>query len=429
VAAVRGECWSIFEQPARDGFALATIGEAAFVASSGPGRFDDIAAHCAAALDAAEVDDLADDPAAPAGAGVVWSGGFAFYDHGAWSEDWRDFPASQFVLPRLSIARRLGDKPIARLTLNVAVEAGSDTAAMLRDCEELVDRVAGSVAPESTTVDRGEATVAGTAPPEHYEQAVARATQMIRDGELEKVVLAREVLLRRESAIDVISAHSELRDRFPECECFAIHSGKSTLIGASPELLIRREGRRASTLALAGSVRRGSDAAMDDHFGRQLLASEKDNLEHSIVVRRIEQTLGKLSAWVASARAPELVKVKNIQHLATPIRAQLTEPRPTIELAGLLHPTPAVGGEPWPKAAETIKSLEGFDRGWYTGGVGWMDQLEDGEFHVALRSALVEGDHARLFVGAGIVEDSDPSSELAETEVKLEALLPVLSRC
>ena len=123
------------------------------------------------------------------------------------------------------------------------------------------------------------------------------------------------------------------------------------------------------------------------------------------------------------------MKVKNIQHLATPIRAQLTEPRPVIELAGLLHPTPAVGGEPWPAAGESIRSLEGFDRGWYTGGVGWMDQLEDGEFHVALRSALVQGDHAHLFAGAGIVGDSDPAAELAETETKLEALLPVLSRC
>jgi salicylate biosynthesis isochorismate synthase/menaquinone-specific isochorismate synthase len=93
----------------------------------------------------------------------------------------------------------------------------------------------------------------------------------------------------------------------------------------------------------------------------------------------------------------------------------------------MLHPTPAVGGEPWPEVAEQIKALEGFDRGWYTGGVGWTDLLEDGEFHVALRSALVDGAQARLFAGAGIVGDSDPASELAETETKLQALLPVLS--
>lgn len=181
-------------------------------------------------------------------------------------------------------------------------------------------------------------------------------------------------------------------------------------------------------MSLAGSARRGEDEATDRHLGYQLLISEKDNREHEIVVRQIERTLGKISAWVATGEEPELVKVKNIQHLATPIRAQLTQPRPVIELAGLLHPTPAVGGEPWPEVSAKIKELEGFDRGWYTGGVGWMDLLEDGEFHVALRSALIDGNQARLFVGAGIVGDSDPASELAETETKLQALLPVLRR-
>lgn len=121
------------------------------------------------------------------------------------------------------------------------------------------------------------------------------------------------------------------------------------------------------------------------------------------------------------------MKFKNIQHLATPIRAQLTEPRPVIELAGFLHPTPAVGGEPWGDVRDRIKALEGFDRGWYTGGVGWTDLFEDGEFHVALRSALIEGSQARLFAGCGIVGDSDPAAELAETETKLQALLPVLA--
>jgi salicylate biosynthesis isochorismate synthase/menaquinone-specific isochorismate synthase len=182
-------------------------------------------------------------------------------------------------------------------------------------------------------------------------------------------------------------------------------------------------------MSLAGSMRRGEDDETDRHLGKQLLESEKDNQEHAIVTRRIERTLGRLSAWVAVGERPELIKMKNIQHLATPIRAQLTEPRPVIELAGLLHPTPAVGGEPWPQVAPAIKSLEGFDRGWYTGGVGWMDQLEDGEFHVALRSALLDGSQARLFAGAGIVADSDPAAELAETEVKLQALLPVLRDC
>ena len=118
--------------------------------------------------------------------------------------------------------------------------------------------------------------------------------------------------------------------------------------------------------------------------------------------------------------------MKNIQHLGTPIRAQLLEPLPVFELVGMLHPTPAVGGEPWPAAGQHIRALEGFDRGWYTGGIGWTDAHEDGEFFVALRCALIEGASARLYAGAGIVAESSPSAELAETETKLEAMLPLL---
>jgi isochorismate synthase EntC len=131
--------------------------------------------------------------------------------------------------------------------------------------------------------------------------------------------------------------------------------------------------------------------------------------------------------WVTAAEEPQVVRMANIQHLATPIRAQLARPVSAVELAGLLHPTPAVGGEPFAVAAPLIPALEGLDRGWYAGPVGWTDASEDGEFCVALRSALLDGPLARCFAGVGVVADSDPAAELAETEVKLQALLPVLA--
>jgi isochorismate synthase EntC len=131
--------------------------------------------------------------------------------------------------------------------------------------------------------------------------------------------------------------------------------------------------------------------------------------------------------WVAAPSEPAVIKVANIQHLATPIRAQLTHPVSVVELAGMLHPTPAVGGEPFAVAEPLIPALEGLDRGWYAGPVGWTDANEDGEFCVALRCALLRGTEARLYAGVGVVRDSDPAAELAETEVKLGALLPVLS--
>ncbi|HEV2075158.1 MAG TPA: chorismate-binding protein, partial [Thermoleophilaceae bacterium] len=152
----------------------------------------------------------------------------------------------------------------------------------------------------------------------------------------------------------------------------------------------------------------------------------KDREEQAIVSRRIQQALRPVSLCVAAADEPVLVKVHNVQHLATPIRAQLTEPVGTLELAALLHPTPAVGGEPRELAIEAIPELEGLDRGWYAGAVGWMDLAEDGELCVALRCALLRDRVAHLYAGDGIVRDSVPAEELAETEVKLQALLPLL---
>jgi salicylate biosynthesis isochorismate synthase/menaquinone-specific isochorismate synthase len=425
-AARRGdERWSGFAQPARGDFALATLGAAAIVTAEGSDRFEKLAAGCGHVLEAALVDDLFDDPDAPSGSGIIWIGGFAFLDERPSADVWRQSPAAELVLPRASIVR----KGAARLTLTLEMTPDSIVATEMSEVESLVERLRleDDLGPQSFEPGSGEANVSSVSSPEHFERAVAEASDQIRGGAYEKIVLAREVSLRREEPIDPFNAVRGLQESFPECTTFAIGRSDSCFLGASPELLIRREGRRASTMALAGSMRRGADPETDAHLGAQLMMSDKNREEHGIVVQRIERTLGRYSAWIAAGETPELVKFKNIQHLATPIRAQLTEPRPAIELAGFLHPTPAVGGEPWGEVRDRIKALEGFDRGWYTGGVGWTDLFEDGEFHVALRSALIEGPQARLFAGCGIVGDSDPAAELAETETKLQALLPVLS--
>jgi salicylate biosynthesis isochorismate synthase/menaquinone-specific isochorismate synthase len=182
-----------------------------------------------------------------------------------------------------------------------------------------------------------------------------------------------------------------------------------------------------ATVALAGSTRRSADPAVDDHLGERLLRSQKDRTEHDFVVRRIKRTLRPHSVWVEAASEPGLVQVANIQHLATPIRAQLADPRSALELAGRLHPTPAVGGEPRLEALAAIAEFEAMDRGWYASPVGWTDSTEDGEFCVAIRSALLRDRTAHLYAGNGIVADSDPAAELAETELKLAALLPLIA--
>jgi isochorismate synthase len=227
--------------------------------------------------------------------------------------------------------------------------------------------------------------------------------------------------------IDPAPVYDGLRAGFPACFCYLVGTPELAFLGASPELLARREGQRVQTVALAGTRRRSADPSVDSHLGEQLMQSPKDREEQAIVTRRIMRALDPVSVWVTAADDPVLVKVLNVQHLGTPIRAQLAEPLPAIEVAGLLHPTPAVGGEPRDRALPLIPALEGLDRGWYAGPIGWTDLFEDGEFCVALRCALLRGDVAHLYAGEGIVRDSEPAQELEANEAKLQALLPLLT--
>ena len=413
------------EQPERDGFALATLGCAIAVEARGPDRFQEAAAACRRLSSAAERDDAAHDPLAPRGAGPVFVGGFAFAPEGGSAPEWASLAPAQLVLPELSLAREGSD---ARATLTAVVDGDEAPEAVVERLERRLASIdAGAEMPLYDPDLVSSPRIAGAAPPEHYEAAVARAVERIRAGDLEKVVLAREVRVHAREDHDPAALFAGLRAAFPSCYCYLVATPELAFAGASPELLVRREGARVQTVALAGTTRRSADPAVDRHLGEQLLRSAKDREEQAIVTRRIERRLEPVSVWVAITEEPELVRVQNVQHLATAVRAQLAEPRSVLEVAGLLHPTPAVGGEPWERAKDLIPALEGLDRGWYAGPVGWTDFTEDGELCVALRCALLRGRVAHLFAGDGIVRDSVPGEELAETEAKLGALLPLLS--
>ncbi len=416
-----GDRWFCWEQPDRDGFAIAALGSAHEVVSRGPGRFRDAVEACGRVV---RNRIAAEPPGLPAGAGPVWVGGFAFAADGGGEPQWSSFPPALLVMPELILHRAGG-----RTHLTVCAVAGGGTKP-----ESVVTRMGARLAalnelplPLADPHPTSEARIASALPPERFERAVAGGVERIRAGELEKVVLAREVIVEAPRAHDSAALYGALRELFPSCFCFCCGSPEAAFLAASPELLVRRAGGGATTVALAGSTRRSADPSVDDHLGEQLLRSAKDRAEHEIVVRRIERSLGPHSVWVEAAPEPGVVKVANIQHLATPIHAQLSEPRSAVELAAILHPTPAVGGEPRDRALAVIDQLEGLDRGWYAGPVGWMDTAEDGEFCVAIRSALLRDRAAHLFAGNGIVAESDPEAELAETEVKLGALLPALA--
>ncbi len=412
--------WFCWEQPDRD-FALAALGVAHEATSRGEGRFDDVARECHEVSRDAILEEQA---GLPAGAGPVWTGGFAFDPEGGSGSSWSSLPPAMLTLPEVSLCRSGGE---SFLTVNAVVQPGEPAAERL---SALTARLSGLRDERLPLLDPhpiAQSQIHSARPPGDFEGTVAEATARIGAGHLRKVVLAREVVVTAPSAHDPGAVFAAMREQFASCFCFCCGTPEAAFIGASPELLLRRSGASVSTVALAGSIRRSSDPAVDDHLGEQLLRSDKNRREQRIVSERIVRTLRPHSVWVEAAPEPVVIKVANIQHLGTPVIAQLAEPRSAVELAGLLHPTPAVGGEPRAAAAAAIAELERMDRGWYAGPVGWMDATEDGEFCVALRSALLRDREAHLYAGVGVVAGSDPAAELDETEIKLGALLPLLT--
>lgn len=415
-----GEPWFVFEQPDRDGSALACLGEVTTLTASGPDRFANVADRWRAMASAA----VTDQPAEGGGLGAIAVGGFAFAPEGCATPTWTGFEPASLVVPEIALARK-GDR--VRLTLASLAQPDDIAQELIAMLERRLAELSQAALPLLDPAPTGRYVLSSGMPPEHYEASVARAVELIKGGGMEKIVLAREVHVHAPRDYDPAAVLGVLRDAFSSCFVFCVGRGDAALIGASPELLVRREGQRVSTIALAGSTRRSADPAVDAHLGEQLMRDRSYREEHAIVARRIERTLNPYAIWVAAAPEPSLARIANIQHLATPIRAQLAAPVEAIELAGLMHPTPAVGGEPAGAALELIPALEGLDRGWYSGPVGWTDASGDGEFCVALRCALLRGNVARCYAGNGIVRDSNPASELAETEMKLAALLPLLS--
>jgi len=348
----------------------------------------------------------------------------AFSSSASGTGTWSSLPPALLTMPEVVLVRSGGRHLLTICSLvGPGGDVGSARAAAAGRIASLRSAALPPLDPSPGPVD-----VRSARPPAAYERAVAGAVDAIRAGRADKLVLAREVMVTAPAAQSPGALFGALRDSFGGCFCFCVGTPEGAFVGASPELLVRRSGGVAATVALAGSARRSADPAVDDHLGEQLLHSAKDRTEHEIVVRRIERRLAPLSVWVEVTPEPVVARVANVQHLATPIHAQLAESHSVLELAEILHPTPAVGPEPrGPEGERLIAELEQLDRGWYAGPVGWMDAVDDGEFCVALRSALLRDRTAHLFAGAGIVADSVPASELAETEIKLGALLPLLA--
>jgi len=260
--------------------------------------------------------------------------------------------------------------------------------------------------------------------PGRFEASVSTVLKEIGADACRKIVLARAVDVTTSSDLHPLSALNRLRVAYPDCFSFSVANGRGqSFIGATPERLVQVTGRSLQTEALAGSTRRGASAVEDAVLARSLLQSGKDVREQNLVLESILRRLGNLGIRDPETSRLGLLQLSNVQHLHTSVRAELPDDLDLLRLVEELHPTPAVGGTPREVACDRIQALEPFERGLYAGPIGWVDAEGNGEFVVAIRSALIDGSKARVYAGAGIVEGSDAGREHAETELKLQALL------
>ena len=384
-----------------DDTAWVGIGSAETVSTSGPGRFDEAARSAHRLLSGLRVTGPSDAPLPRLAAG------FAF-DDTAPSGPWAPFGDGRLVLPAVQVLRRGGRTWVIRIDGHdrpTPVVVAPDPAGPVElDAADWADETARA----------------------HYRHLVGLALEAIDRGELVKAVPCRS--LRLERCPDVARLLATLRSTYPACATIGVSIGATSFVAATPERLVAVAGDHLQTAALAGSAPRHSDPSIDAALGQGLLTSPKERSEHAVVVDAIDRALERLGILDRHPTDPSLLRLHGIQHLHTPIDAELPTGIGLFDVVGALHPTPAVAGHPGGRSAELRSTHEGMERGWFASPVGWLDSSGDGEFRVALRSALLTDADTTLYAGAGVVRGSDPSRELLETDVKLGALLgPVIA--
>ncbi len=384
----------------RNGTGLVGWGEAARFEVSGPERFSRAQRWWAGWCDQAQVTDQVGVP----GTGPVAFASFTFDSAAEGSA-----ATSVVIVPEVLIGSRHGRTWLTKVSRG---ESPLSTTPLAETRTGPGDR------PPSVVWHPG------TRPIDRWADAVAEAVERIGRGELDKVVLARDLVAELGEPLGTSDLLSRLAASYPECWTFSVDG----LLGATPELLVRREGDHVTSRVLAGTVRRRGEDAVDAGLAAELLGSDKELEEHEYAVHSVAEALAAHCTDLDVPPAPHVLCLANVQHLATDVSGQLVDDAPALALAASLHPTAAVCGTPTERAAAVIRELEGMDRGRYAGPVGWMDARGDGEFGIALRCAQVEtgmhgpGTRLRLFAGCGIVAGSTPQAEIWESEAKFDAV-------
>lgn len=378
----------------RRGEGVAGLGEALRLTFRGPERIAQAAETWRRVAASATID----DPVRIPGSGLLAFGAFAFAAESAFE--------SVLIVPRTIVGRRDGVSWVTEVTV-----AGDATA---------------PPAPEATPLGPGLRVrlQPGEVGPERFRGLVADAVARIRDGELRKVVLARDLVGRLPAGGELRRVLADLSLGYPDTWTFAVDGH----IGSSPETLVRVSHGTVTARVLAGSIARGADADADHAAALRLATSTKDVDEHRYAVRSVLDALTPHAhAGVAASETPFTLELPNLWHLATNIEGVLSDASSALDLAAALHPTAAVAGTPTARALELIRELEPLDRGRYGGPVGWVDAAGDGMWAVSLRSAEVSADGGvRAYAGSGILAASDPELEFAETELKFRPMVDAL---
>ena len=383
---------------ARDGFALAGIGEALRLPIERPGGAE------AAQLALAEMTGV-DDVELP-GTGAVGFGAFPFGKE----------LAGELIVPAILV----GSDGAGRRWLTVTDDGSLTPADALERARAVLDRRTPS-GPEPSSFRL----TSNLAPEIWRDEVVGYARDRIVAGDLTKAVLARELVLRTDHPIDPAVVIDRLRQTYPAAILFSIDG----FLGASPELLVARAHDVVRAHPLAGTAPRSSDPSTDATLSAGLLSSTKDRWEHRITIDWLLDTLLPFCSYVDAEPEPSIVTLANVHHLGTRVEGRLSSPPASVlEMVAALHPTPAVGGSPQDVALDLIEQLERADRGRYAGPAGWVDAAGNGSFAVSVRSAEIDGTTAKVFAGVGVVAESDPEAELAETRSKFQAMLGALIR-
>ncbi|WP_026906974.1 isochorismate synthase [Paucisalibacillus globulus] len=354
------------------------------------------------------------------GTGLSAIGGMDFDPKKTRTSLWNKFTKNELRIPTFMLVEYKGNTYLT-VTVNVSrIDKPEELDKLLTEQEEWLLTYRMKSHPKSTIIKKN------VVEPNQWKNLVQRTTEYISTSQVEKVVLARELQLWFAEKVDLTETLSSLIQSQPTSYIFAYENGQDCFIGATPERLVKVENNELLSTCLAGTAPRGKTDKEDEIIGYQLLHDEKNLEEHDFVVQMIKKSIEEFCVGLQLPDKPILYKLRNLQHLYTPVRGVFQEGYSIFDVIEKLHPTPALGGEPREQALTYIREHELLDRGWYGAPFGWVDSNQNGEFAVAIRSGLIQGDKASLFAGCGVVKDSDPEEEFEETRIKFLPMLTVL---